>query len=139
MPTKTFTAAATFTSTAGQLVQSALSLTATRTQTFNKDSRQASYIITANNGEEIIYSTSEATTPLVYIFVQADTSNATGSANDLSLVYSGSAATTTIAKLKAGDWAYFPYSGSNATALKVVNPAATTASINVIVAESGSL
>ena len=137
MPTKTFTAGATFTSTAGQLLQTALSLTTTKTETFNKDSVQATYVVTAA-GEQVLYSTAETTTPLVYLFVQADATNPTGSANELALQYSSSAAVTTICKLKPGDWAYLPYSGSNNTLIKVANPGATSSTVTVIFAESGS-
>lgn len=137
MPSKTFTAGATFTSAAGQLLQTALSLTTTKTESFNKDSVQATYVVSASS-EQVIYSTGETTTPLVYVFVQASTSNATGSANELALQYSSSAAVTSIGKLKPGDWAYLPYSGSNGTLLKVTNPGTTSGTVLVIFAESGS-
>lgn len=137
MPTKTFSAAATITSDAGQLLQTSLNLTTTKTQTFNKDSIQATYVVNAA-GSQKIYEPTEATNPLVYVFVQAATTNQTGSANELALVYSGSAISAPFAKLKPGDWAYLPYSSSASNFLTVTNPGASSATVLVMFAESGS-
>lgn len=134
----TFTATASFSSAAGNLlIGTALSINTPKVESSTKDAGYSNLYIAANSTQKIYESSDSgtATTPLTYVFAQAASTNQ----GNVTLVYR-TGSDIEIATLQPGAWTYIPFaSGAFQSSSLVAKTAGTAANLAVLYAESGSL
>lgn len=140
----TFSAAATFTSSANNLLESTLNLTASRNQVVNMDAAYQTIYIGTNATQSAYQSADSAgsVAAMAYVYVRNQPSN--HSTCEVDIIYQSQSANVYIGKLKPGDWFYLPYQRQvnhpDSSSIKLVNKSADSGSyITVLFAESGSM
>ncbi len=140
----TFTAGATFTSTANNLLESALNLSATKSFTTNMDAGYNTIYIAANSTQSAYSSPDSAGSTAENAFLYIRNSATNHSSCDVQVVYASASANVYIGNLKPGDWMYLPYKRQvdhpASSSLKLVNSSTVSGSyLTVLYAESGSI
>lgn len=140
----TFNASATFTSSASNLLESALNLTASRPQTVNMDAAYQTLYIGANATQSAYTSADSAgsVAEMAFVYVRNQPSN--HSTCNVEIIYQSASANVYVGLLKPGDWFYLPYQRQEddptKSSLKLVNKSAVSGSyVTVLFAESGSM
>lgn len=135
----TFSATASFSSTAGNLlIGTALSLNTPALQHSAKDASYATLHIAANSSQSLYtsYDVGASTPPITYVFAQASSANA----GVVTIAYQTGSQTVNIARLTAGNWMYMPMaSGSFQSSSLWAYTDSNQAYVSVLYAESGSL
>lgn len=140
----TFTAGATFTSTANNLLESTLNLTVSRAQTSNMDAGYNTIYIAANSTQSAYQSLDSAGSVAENAFVYVRNIATNDNSCDIHVIYTSGSANIFIASMKPGDWMYLPYRRTinhpDSSSIKLVNKSAVSGSyLTVLYAESGSI
>ncbi len=135
----TFSATASFSSTAGNLlIGTALSINAPKVESSTKDAGYSNLYIAANSTQKIYESSDSgaSTAPLTYIFAQAAAANAA----NVTIIYTTASTDVEIATLQPGAWTYIPFAkGAHQSSSLSAKAGASAANIAVLYAESMSL